>query len=490
MSLFLFLSGGLLLGWSLGANDAANVFGTAVGTKMVKFKTAAIVASIFVILGAVISGSGTSHSLGELGAVNEIAGAFIVTFAAGFTVYSMVKVELPVSTTQAIVGAIIGWNIFSGSLTDYTIMSTIIATWIICPVLAALFSFIIYNFVKFALHNLRIHLLRLDFYTRVGLLIVGAFGSYSLGANNISNVMGVFITSTNFKPLDLRLFTLTSTEQLFLIGGISIAAGIITYSYKVMKTVGARIIELTPEAALVVVTATSLVLFLFSSQNLENFLAVNGLPTIPLVPVSSSQAVVGAVIGIGLARGARNINLKIIFKISSGWVTTPVIAGMISLVSLFVMQNVFNQKVYKPYSYIISEKVINRLEEKNLAGSKIRMFRDMRFNNEYEIYDTLKSDDTLSRENIIQIIEETKIDNINISFSHINTGSFNKFFTPAQMDAVKSLDGRKFNHAWEMNKALSEKSAEWEFKPGDKKNKIYNSELKSKLLLLKKIFSS
>ncbi|MGB1791576.1 MAG: hypothetical protein ACPHFX_04835, partial [Paracoccaceae bacterium] len=43
----LFLSSGLFLGWALGANDAANVFGTAVGTRMVNFRTAAIICSVF-----------------------------------------------------------------------------------------------------------------------------------------------------------------------------------------------------------------------------------------------------------------------------------------------------------------------------------------------------------------------------------------------------------------------------------------------------------
>ena len=58
--LLVFLSGGLFLGWSLGANDAANVFGTAVGTKMLRFKTAALICSIFLVLGAVIGGAGAS----------------------------------------------------------------------------------------------------------------------------------------------------------------------------------------------------------------------------------------------------------------------------------------------------------------------------------------------------------------------------------------------------------------------------------------------
>ena len=51
-----FLSSGLFLGWSLGANDASNIFGTAVGTKMLRFGFAATIASVFIVLGSVISG--------------------------------------------------------------------------------------------------------------------------------------------------------------------------------------------------------------------------------------------------------------------------------------------------------------------------------------------------------------------------------------------------------------------------------------------------
>jgi inorganic phosphate transporter, PiT family len=86
LGILVFLSSGLFLGWSLGANDAANVFGTAVGSRMVKFGTAALICSIFVILGATISGSGAAHTLGELGSINAIAGAFMAAFAAAITV--------------------------------------------------------------------------------------------------------------------------------------------------------------------------------------------------------------------------------------------------------------------------------------------------------------------------------------------------------------------------------------------------------------------
>ncbi|HKL12991.1 MAG TPA: inorganic phosphate transporter [Halanaerobiales bacterium] len=343
----LFMSSGLFLGWSLGANDAANLFGTAVGTKMVKFKTAAIIISVFVIIGAVISGMGASHTLGALGRVNRLPGAFIVALAAALTVFWMTNWGLPVSTSQSIVGAIIGWNLFANMSTDLSVLSKIVSTWVLCPVLSAFFAALFFFILNKTIFKFKIHLLKLDHYTRIGLIIVGAFGAYSLGANNIANVMGVFTTSINLPPLSIGgLFTLTSTQQLFLLGGIAISVGVFTYSKRVMMTVGKNIYKISPIAALIVVLSSSTVLFLFASESLKMWLTSMGLPSFPLVPVSSSQAVVGAVIGIGLAKGGRNINLAVLRNIGLGWIITPITSAIISYISLFFMQNVFMMTVY------------------------------------------------------------------------------------------------------------------------------------------------
>jgi PiT family inorganic phosphate transporter len=324
-----FLSSGLFLGWSLGANDASNVFGTAVGSRMIRFKTAAICCSIFIILGAVLSGAGASHTLSKLGSVNAVAGAFIVAFAAALSVYLMTRLRFPVSTSQAIVGAIIGWNIFSGSVTDTNSLAKIVLTWVACPALAAVFAVtkivltwvacpalaavfavILYKIVVFIIHHFNIHMFRLDSMTRWGLLLVGAFGSYSLGANNIANVMGVFIPVSPFTDISIfGVFDLSPAQQLFFLGGLAIAVGVLTYSRRVMETVGEGIMKLS----------------------------------IPLVPVSSSQAIVGAVIGIGLLKGGRGIRWRTLGGIASGWVITPIIAGVFSLFLLFFLQNIFHQ---------------------------------------------------------------------------------------------------------------------------------------------------
>jgi PiT family inorganic phosphate transporter len=233
--IFLFLTSGLFLGWTLGANDAANVFGSAVGSRMLSFTRAAVIASVFVILGAVHQGSGATETLGRLGTVNAMGGAFTVALAAALTVFSMTRAGLPVSTTQAIVGAIIGWNFFTNNAIDTRSLTQILSTWITGPVLGALFAYLLYHLVKISRRKIRVHLLRYELWLRGGLMVVGAFGAYSLGANNIANVMGVFVPSIPLENADFGLFTMTGAQQLFFLGAIAIAVGVITYSRRLWR---------------------------------------------------------------------------------------------------------------------------------------------------------------------------------------------------------------------------------------------------------------
>ena len=339
--ILLFLSSGLFLGWALGANDAANVFGTAVGTKMVSWRNAAIICSIFVVLGAVISGAGTSQTLGKLGAITALPGAFMTALSAGFSVFVMTKSGLPVSTSQAIVGAIIGWNVFSNQATDTSTLTKILSTWIICPLLAAVIAIVLLKLSKYFSRRLKISLIRSDAYKRIALIFAGALGAYSLGANNIANVIGVFIPVQPLAELTIGSVNFSSTQQLFLLGGLAIALGVCTYSKKVMMTVGSDLGQLSSTSALIAVISHSIVLFLFASQGLEALLLKYGIPTIPLVPVSSSQAVVGVIFGISILHGITAVKWHVLGKIITGWIVTLVLAALVCFIGLFFLQNVF-----------------------------------------------------------------------------------------------------------------------------------------------------
>jgi len=488
IAVIVFLSSGLFLGWSLGANDAANVFGTAVGTRMVKFSTAAFICSAFVILGAVISGAGASHTLGKLGAINAIAGSFMAAFSAAVTVYGMTRAGLPVSTSQAVVGAIIGWNLFSGFPTDTAALLKIAATWVACPLLAGAIGVVLFKLTTVVVAWAKLHIYRLDAYTRLGLILAGAFGSYSLGANNIANVMGVFVPANPFTSFSFGdIATLTGVQQLFLLGAIAIAVGVYTYSKKVMLTVGTGLLPLSPVAAWVVVVAHSIVLFLFASQGLEHFLANAGLPTIPLVPVSSSQAVVGAVIGIGLLKGGRGIKWSVLVNIATGWITTPVVSCLVCFVALFFLQNVFNQQVFKDASYVVSQPVIDEIGRRGFETKRLERLKDKRFDSVREFRDLLRRQMAPDEREESAILDVARIDTILINNSKLWQLDSTSL-SDEQRAAMWKVVGRKFTHQWMLDEALADASEVWKSRPATKKNKLYNRKLQQDRKIVYDIF--
>ena len=490
LTVLIFLSSGLFLGWSLGANDAANVFGTAVGSRMVQFTTAALICSVFVILGATISGAGAAHTLGELGGVNAIAGSFMAAFSAALTVMWMTKLGLPVSTSQAIVGAIIGWNLFSGSATDLGALSKIVGTWVAAPVLGAIFAALLYPLTKKVLAVAKLHILRLDAYTRWALILAGAFGAYALGANNIANVMGVFVHSSPFTDFSVGdLFKVSSVQQLFLLGAVAIAVGVYTYSKNVMLTVGGGIAPLTPVASWVVVMAQSVVLFLFASADLEHFLASHGLPTIPLVPVSSSQAVVGAVIGIGLLQGAGNIKWGVLGNISLGWLATPLISALICFVALFFLQNVFNQRVFEEVHYRVSEPVVDKIAEKRLNKAPVTPLLGKEFASETKLMDALAQQADLSYSERYQLAEIAKLSPVRIDHDKLDEVRKADMLDDDQFLALAELDGQSFDYPWMLVDALAQHDPGWRFKEKSTVNKLYNSSLQTKLNFVLSTFS-
>ncbi|MCP4712227.1 MAG: inorganic phosphate transporter, partial [Planctomycetes bacterium] len=92
---------------------------------------------------------------------------------------------------------------------------------------------------------------------------------------------------------------------------VAIALGVITYSKRIMLAVGSGIMPLDAFSALVAVSAMSITVHVFAMVG---------------VPVSTSQAIVGAIIGIGLMRGGRSIHFKVLRNIGLGWLMTPVVA--------------------------------------------------------------------------------------------------------------------------------------------------------------------
>ncbi|MDY0151872.1 MAG: inorganic phosphate transporter [Candidatus Cloacimonas sp.] len=483
---FIYLFSGLFLGWSFGAKDTGNIFGAAVETKMITFRKAALIAAIFVTLGAVLDGSGPSQTLSRLGEVNALGGAFTVALAAAATITLMVRIGIPVATSQTLAGAIIGWNYFAGRLTDYSSLATIAGSWVLAPVLGAVFAAILFFLFRAYLGRVKIHLLEQDVWTRFWLVIIGAFGAYSLGANNIANIVGVFVPVNPFRDVQIPFFgTLTGVTQLFLLGSASIVVGIYTYSHKIMRTVGKNLFHLSPITALIAVLSEAIVLFIFSSKALYGLLVKVGLPPIPLVPVSASQIIVGSVLGIGLAKGGKNIRYNMLGKILFAWITAPVIAFFFSFVALFIIQNVFEQTVNLESHYVFDRYTIMQIKDSGLDSDHLSTVNGRVFDNENVLYKQLKESGNFTKEQLLQIIQITQIHPTLIDTKILEDQGLQVNFTQPQWDALTRLNGRIFRHKWllaaELAKTPAWKKMQTVSKEADEK---HNSELDSKLAIL------
>jgi PiT family inorganic phosphate transporter len=296
------ISGGFL-GWALGANDAANLFGPAVTSRSLRFWTAAGLASLFVMVGAVLKGAGGFETYSAITEQSLLAGFTIMLAAAG-TVALMTLIGLPVSSTQATVGAIIGGGLIAGEI-NIGPLAKIFLSWVLTPLGGLIFAYVPYRIAHFGAHSLLERFSTHERLIRVGLILVTCYGAYSLGANNVANVTGVYVNAG-----------LLSIRSAALIGSGAIAVGILTFSRNVIRTVGGRLVQLDPLAALIVVLAEAITLNVYANLG---------------VPVSASQAVVGAVLGIGLVKGVKTIDSRVLLRVLFGWLGTPAIAGVGSI---------------------------------------------------------------------------------------------------------------------------------------------------------------
>ena len=302
----------VFLGWSLGANDAANIFGTAVSSRMVRWRTAAVLIAVFALAGALLEGREGMATLGNLHA-QDLPSAFRVALAAAVTTTAMTVLRLPVSTSQAVVGAILGLGLARGQ-TQFEGLGKIVACWIGTPLGAMVLGMILYPLLAALIRALRLHFLIYDRLVRTLLVLAGIYGAYALGANNVANVTGVFYSAGAFGNE-----TGSGMNMALLLGGSSIALGALTFSRRVMTTVGSRIVALDAFSSFVVVVAAAATVHAY---------AVLG------VPVSSSQAVVGAVIGIGMLKGMRMISGRAVLRIAVGWVLTPALGALVAVLLL------------------------------------------------------------------------------------------------------------------------------------------------------------
>lgn len=321
----------VVIGWSMGANDMANSTSIAVGSGVLRVRTATLLFSVMLALGAFIQGYMVMKTLGR-GVVSDmdLRCAIASTLAAFIWITTATFLGLPVSTTHSITSAVVGAGLGRvllggyGSVNIY-VFGSILISWVVSPlsamVLAAPTYFILARLFRGSIP-------RRDRAVRGIIIALTAFSAYSFGANDVANSTGVYVAvvSKYFGMPDLDTMRI-----LALFSSFAIALGGITMGRRVLVTLAYKITRLDILTAAASGFANSFTVWIFT--------------TIPYIifgyglPISTTYAAAGAILGAAIARsrGFRGVDIRQLRTILTAWMLTLPIACGLGLSSYYLI---------------------------------------------------------------------------------------------------------------------------------------------------------
>ncbi len=405
---------GVFMAWGVGANDVANAMGTSVGSRALTIKQAILVAMVFEFLGAYLAGGEVTSTIRK-GIVDPaimtenpdllVFGMLSALLAAGTWLLIASILGWPVSTTHSIVGAIVGFAAVGISMeaVAWDKVGTIVASWVVSPLLAGTISFWLFRSVQklilntedpfsnakryiplymFAVgfliamvtlvkglkHVLSDSAFQLNFFQSALLSIVigivvallgiwmmrnikkdkeadsvnrftsveRVFGilmiftacamAFAHGSNDVANAVGPLAAVVSVVTTQSVSAEAVVPAWVLLIGAVGIVIGLATYGWKVIATIGKKITELTPSRGFAAELGAAGTVVLASGTGL---------------PVSTTHTLVGAVLGVGLARGIGALNLRVIGTIFMSWIITLPAGAGLAILFFFFFKGVF-----------------------------------------------------------------------------------------------------------------------------------------------------
>lgn len=311
----------------------------------------------------------------------------------------------PVSTTHTIVGAIVGFSAvgISTDAVAWGKVGSIVASWVVSPLLAGTISFLLFRSVQRMIldtedpfanakryipfymfvvgwmiamvtltkglkHVLKDANIQLSFMQDAGIaalagLIVMGIGiamlkrvkqdpsseagnrfanvermfailmiftacamAFAHGSNDVANAVGPLAAVVNTIQSGAVTAKTTMPSWILLLGGLGIVVGLATYGFKVMATIGKKITELTPSRGFAAELGAASTVVLASGTGL---------------PISTTHTLVGAVLGVGLARGIGALNLRMIITIAASWIVTLPAGAGIAIVFFYIFKATF-----------------------------------------------------------------------------------------------------------------------------------------------------
>jgi len=327
-----------------------------------------------------------------MGMLSSLLSSAIWLYAASFFGW-------PVSTTHTIVGAIVGFGAINIGIhaINWTKVTSIVLSWILSPILGAVLAFVLFLslqklifrqqdpianarkyvpvyiamvgaiIIALSIKNIKYLGIQINSIEKIVITIILTVGTYFIGkfyvdrlkldpkadknftytnvekifsvlmlftacamafahgSNDVSNAIGPVAAIASFaiehNPLNQSQTPLPL--WILLLGATGIVIGLATYGHKVIATVGTKITELTPSRGFSATLATAFTVVLGSAGG---------------IPLSTTQTLVGGVLGVGLARGIHALNLNVIRSIFLSWVITLPAGATLSVMICYILQ--------------------------------------------------------------------------------------------------------------------------------------------------------
>ncbi|MEM1537324.1 MAG: inorganic phosphate transporter [Candidatus Nezhaarchaeales archaeon] len=324
----LFIAGlalSLIFAWGLGANDAANSMGTSVGSRVLTLRRALILFTVFMTAGAMLQGYMVIKTIGrgllppeaitDLGAVSIVLGGSLWIILCTWR-------GIPISTTHSVIGAALGYGLLRVGLSDinWLIVGNVVLSWLISPALSMVIAFITYKALMVLIGRITANGGSIEPLLRLIQVGTACYVAYAFGANDVGNATGVFLVLTE------RYIGGSASQLLAAWGVLGVALGAWTWGYRVIYTIGSRITRLSVTTGFTAEfsAATTILAFTIIPYALFGF----------GMPISTTHCAVGAVIGVGIARGGTSgVDRVVTIWIVLAWLATVLSAALLTIIA-------------------------------------------------------------------------------------------------------------------------------------------------------------
>ncbi|MCJ7817862.1 MAG: inorganic phosphate transporter [Candidatus Thorarchaeota archaeon] len=328
-----------LVAFSIGGNDEA--MAPAVGAKVFTVRAAVLIGAGITVIGAISLGGNVSEKVGsdmvgglEMGI--DMVFAILISMAIWLLLTSITK-GLPISTTQCIVGSVIGVAIFAPVL-GYTewgvdavhwfVVLEVFAGWIISPIIGFIFAAGIFAVVRRLQKRAKgfsdfERQEKIAAYLLAGFLILT---SLSRGGNDVANAIAPLIVLPDFAgTYDLGFMIIPRYLVPLLVGGIGMAIGLIVVGRKVITTLATEVVTLSPSSALSASISVAVIMFVGTLLGL---------------PLSGTHLLVAALIAVGWVSETQ-VQMKQVKSILISWVVTVPISALFAVIVFWFTNGLF-----------------------------------------------------------------------------------------------------------------------------------------------------